>query len=372
VSTAEMMATMRNAVTHTIGSVLTVAIVVLSLSLGMAGIGQASPVECGGVIDEDTVLNEDIGPCADGGLVVGADNVTLDLDGHSVFGTMDYADGVGILVSGRVGVTVTGGTVRQFDAGIYIEGGGLNEVSDMIIRDNGSTNEEALRRPGRPLALGDGVAINSSANVIRHNVVVRNGPNDGIGLFANSRSNTIEHNVVIGNNTTIGERSIDDGIRLDYAVRDNLVVRNDVRRNGHHGIAVYGFADSNTIRANVVKRNGYPTPDQASSGAIDGSGIYIAATDAVVRSNVVLANAIDGIRIDGTSNRIVDNRTARNGTGGGGYDLHDTNADPPCDHNHWSRNRFDMAFPDCAEGPEAPLEAVRSSRSVGSVAILSR
>jgi parallel beta-helix repeat protein len=311
-------------------SVGTVAIAVLSLGFGMAGIAEASHLRCGDVVAENTVLDDDIGPCADGGLVVAADNVTLDLAGHSVFGTTDYADGVGILVSGRVGVTVTGGRVGLFDAGIYIEGGGHNRVSNMLIHHNGSGTAEAVRRPGRPLALGDGIAINSSANLIQHNLVVRNGPNDGIGLFANSRSNRIEQNVVIENDTTAGETSIDDGIRLDYAVRDNVVVRNVVRRNGHHGIAVYGFADTNTIRANVV-----------------------------------FSNASDGIRVDGASNRILGNRTGRNGTGAGGYDLHDTNADPPCDHNQWSGNWFHTAFPDCAEG-RAPKVA-----SGEAVAILS-
>lgn len=60
--------------------------------------------------------------------MIGADGVTLDPNGHRVFGTEALGDGAGILVQGRTGVTVTNGTVSLFDAGVAILGGSGNRV----------------------------------------------------------------------------------------------------------------------------------------------------------------------------------------------------------------------------------------------------
>jgi hypothetical protein len=73
----------------------------------------------------------------------------------------------------------------------------------------------------------------------------------------------------------------------------------------------------------------------------------------VVRDNRSFANRADGIRVDGLSNLITGNRAGGNGAGGRGYDLHDTNLDPPCDHNSWSGNAFHTALPDCTKGQPA-------------------
>lgn len=43
-------------------------------------------VDCGKVITANTTLKDDIGPCPRNGLIVGADNITLDLGGHRLFG----------------------------------------------------------------------------------------------------------------------------------------------------------------------------------------------------------------------------------------------------------------------------------------------
>ncbi|HVL98011.1 MAG TPA: carboxypeptidase regulatory-like domain-containing protein, partial [Egibacteraceae bacterium] len=76
------------------------------------------PLRCGDVITEDTTLEADLGPCPDNGLIVGADNVTLDLGGHTIFGTDAVGDGAGVLIDNRTGVTVRNGTIRGFDGGV--------------------------------------------------------------------------------------------------------------------------------------------------------------------------------------------------------------------------------------------------------------
>src|SRR5262249_12996952 len=83
------------------------------------------------VITQNTTLKQDVGPCAGDGIRVAADNITLNLNGHKVFGTPGHLhDNVGVHLMGRHGVVVTGGKalaeITDFDAGVAIEGGGGN------------------------------------------------------------------------------------------------------------------------------------------------------------------------------------------------------------------------------------------------------
>ena len=63
--------------------VLTATVAVLAVS-GT----EASParVKCGDTITTDTTLHKDLVNCPNNGIVIGADNVTLDLNGHLIDG----------------------------------------------------------------------------------------------------------------------------------------------------------------------------------------------------------------------------------------------------------------------------------------------
>lgn len=64
---------------------------------------QAAPLACGDTITTDTTLTADLLACPGDGLIIGADNITLDCDGHKVTGTASGV--VGIEVNFRSGVT---------------------------------------------------------------------------------------------------------------------------------------------------------------------------------------------------------------------------------------------------------------------------
>src|SRR5438034_4577316 len=60
-------------------------------ALAVLGVGPAfgqaaASVQCGAVITTDTTLTADLVNCAGNGLVVGADDITLNLNGHTVSG----------------------------------------------------------------------------------------------------------------------------------------------------------------------------------------------------------------------------------------------------------------------------------------------
>lgn len=306
-------------------------------------------VSCGTVVTKSTVLQHDVGPCTGPGLVVAADDVTLDLNGHRVFGLHGVpGEGAGVLIDQRRGVQVKNGTVSDFDGGVAILGGGGNKVSGITARDNvglwGLT------------AYGDGIAILSSTdNLVVNSTAERNGPYSGVGLYqrvdgdhprsveGETTRNTINGNVVRDNNTPRSPAVNDnDGIRLEPDVHGNAVVNNTVSGSGLDGIALFAFAANNVIDHNVVTANGFHSARHRKG---DGIRVFRGADRTVVHANRSFGNAANGIilSLNAKSNQVVDNKTGTNAAATGpapAYDLHDANVVPPCDANVWLDNTY--------------------------------
>lgn len=322
----------------------------------------AADLACGTVITADTTLTSDVGPCRGPGLVVGADDVTVDLGGRQVFGTGTVGEGAGILLSQRTGVTVRNGTVRHFDAGVAVVGGSGNTISGILARDNIGVSEGQASEPSA--IYGDGIAILSSTdNLVEGNTVVHNGPYSGIGLFevidgdhprtigGPTSGNVVRGNVVLANNVcrTPSGPCDDDGIRIEPGVQFTTVEGNVVRESGLDGISLFRTSDDNVVRGNVVERNGHHRAAHRK-----GDGIRVFSNRNVVEGNHSRHNGADGIGVGfrrpngavvpATDNRILGNRTGFNGR----LDLHDLN--PGCDANVWSANTFRTAEPACTTG----------------------
>ncbi len=337
-------------------------------SLAVALPAAAARVECGQVITQSMKLENDVGPCLQNGIIIGADNVKLDLNGHRVFGTPEPGDGAGILVSQRQGVQVRGGTVSDFDGGVVIEGGSSNKVFQMTVRDN--IGRSAGHPPAPSTQYGDGIAILSSTdNLILKNTVVHNGPYSGIGLFAlvdsdhprqvsgPTSGNTINQNTVLDNNICRTPRGPcdDDGIRLEPGVERNTVVNNVVKGSALDGIGVFRTANDNTVQHNTVEANGFHNVTHRA-----GDGIRVFSDRNLVQDNRSFRNAGDGIAVGfitprgvlrpALQNEILNNKTGGNGIAGPQYyDLHDYN--PDCDANRWLGNTYETATPPCTTGP---------------------
>src|SRR5436190_19773212 len=104
-----------------------VTFVAVILALAVAGViafrggtAHAANVGCGDTITTDTTLHKDLINCPNNGILIGADNVTLDLNGHLVDGDGAPAAGcgpqddcdLGLASIGHDGVTVMHGSVR--------------------------------------------------------------------------------------------------------------------------------------------------------------------------------------------------------------------------------------------------------------------
>jgi hypothetical protein len=93
----------------------------ISATLGLAaGLVPLSPVSaasetCGDVLTVDTILTEDA-------LVIGADDVTLNLAGHTISVPGAYATAfAGVRVAQQSGVTIETGTIAGFQTGVVLD-----------------------------------------------------------------------------------------------------------------------------------------------------------------------------------------------------------------------------------------------------------
>lgn len=330
----------------------------------LAGLGMAAPASahsCGQVIVANNVLDANLGPCPNGGIVIGADNITFDLNGFRIFGTASSNDKAGVHLLGRTGVTVKNGTVTDFDIGVAIEGGSGNTVTGIAARQNIG---------GSGGIGGDGIAILSSqSNRVVGNKSTNNAPFSGIGVYSRvdgdhprttsgvSRNNLVDGNQITDNiisrNRTSPTNTDNDGIRVENDAASNTFSNNTVVNSGLDGISLFADTVNNVVRGNTVQRNGfYRTTARRGSGII----VFTRSVGNVVENNLVTGNADSGIDIrqpvstfpGARDARIVGNTSLGNSARpfipspvfGPSFDLKDGNLNPPCDNNFWNANRY--------------------------------
>jgi len=328
------------------------ALALLVLTTGLAGAAEAAVVACGTVLTRTTKLTADVGPCPGKGIIIGVSNITLDLNGHTVAGN-PRARGSGLDQGGVVlrrvrGVTLTNGTVRGFDAGVVIDGGGDNTVTKVKAVDNVNyrvvTGRNALppagSGPGLPCDLGDGIAVvGSVGNAVRNNTLAGNGPYSGIALVGRSERNVVSNNQVRDNDLLNrppgGDRTVCGGqvgelgplgrlvqgvgVRVEGpGAHHNVVSDNSIERSALAGVMVTSFRNEfpltnngfNQILNNSITSTGQRTREvQNFFDEYHSSGIFLhnAGTTAVslsygntIAGNTTSNNYGGGIEVVGT------------------------------------------------------------------------
>lgn len=319
--------------------------VAFALPLRARGAGLA----CGTRVDTSVTLRNDLGPCSAGGLVITADGVTVDLNGHRIFGSTSVGDQAGVVFDRTVRSTVKNGTITGFDAGVVIDGGSQNAVKRI----------KAFANVGGP-ELGDGIIVmGSDANLIKKNDVFANGPLSGISVFAPrtdpsdltssrrpSSGNKIVKNNVHDNNIVFGTNDMADaGIRLEAATSRTSVKRNRIAYNGIDGVVIFGESNENIVSGNRIARNGHhDRPHRLGDGVrIFGSSRR---GDNMVAENVVKRNAGDGVAVGSGGFGNVIKRNEARGNGGAGF----SGPSASCLANRWLRNTGRGFQPTCTRG----------------------
>ena len=222
----------------------------------------ASSVSCGATITADTTLHHDLVNCAGNGLVIGRDNITLNLNGHTVDGNdaedvcpgeVIYCDDGINNAAGHTGITIKGGTIHRFDIGVVAV-----DADDNVLRELTTSNNAV------------GIQFNhSAAGRIADNSVTDNFFY-GVQLINSSDRNRVETNVLSGNEFAIGL------LRSDRNDLDNNVVSH----NFESGIGVENGSVGNRLRANLLTENadgiivGEARDTQISRNVIKRSGYF--------------------------------------------------------------------------------------------------
>lgn len=278
-------------------------------------------VSCGQTLTQSTLVQNDLSDCGGNGLVAGADGITIDLGGHTIDGT---GQGTGVSVIGRTGVTVTNGTLDQFDLGVDFTdslggfatnlvlsgtqwgGVGLYNADNAVVRGNTLTMNEVgmtIQRgttgalvvanvlTGNP---GTGIHITgSTGNRIEDNEIAESS-REGIWVQGAS-GNVVSGNDLYGNDA--------GGIVVAEGATDNVVQGNTVTATSSAGIEVTG-ANGNDLISNVVSQSG------------DAGILLEGANDGLVRGNDVRGNP-SGIELIQSSRNRIEQNNAGSSSGNG-------------------------------------------------------
>jgi parallel beta-helix repeat protein len=308
-------------------------------------------VHCGQTLTHSVRLVNDLTNCPADGLVIGADGITVDLNGHTIDGTVTettcdrpevFRTGIGN--PGHDGVTVEKGTVQQFDVGVGAgsgtDGMSYGHVHHMTLRDEQFAGVSIGSGAGAPATAG---------NRIDHNVVSGVACDSGLKLntgqdnhFNDNRVENVGTGIVIccgeatdGNvaqdNTISGVGDI--GI-LVFSSGAGKVTGNTLRDIGGEGILVNGGTTNELVQDNAIARAqgagilvepccgdepDLPTAVRVAGNTLTatGDGIWLIDSDrdVVTRNSITGAGTLDGGAAFGVGvllNGASDTRVSRN------------------------------------------------------------
>jgi large repetitive protein len=329
-------------------------VVLLDGEVASAGVA----VGCGDTITADTTLDRDLTDCPNNGVVIGADDITLDLNGHTIDGDGEpfepcpegsFCD-VGVGNDGHSGVRVINGSVTEFAVGVFIFAAHRNRVVSLSSSTNAffgffifESARSVVRNSSGNANIppeGDGLGLfgshrikivgnsfkrnalgihvdDSTNNLLKGNLISRT--QDGPGMLVQADRNEIRGNVCRRNGICIlvarGSRNViarnrargdDDGIAVEKG-RRNLLIRNRIIETRKAGIYL-GLAHpplgggNNIVRQNVVNGSG-----------MDAFNVTKKDDHSVLRQNIARGAGDDGFRVQSPTTKLTDNRAIANG-----------------------------------------------------------
>jgi large repetitive protein len=334
------------------------------LALG-AGQASASHVSCGDTITADTTLDGDLVDCPSNGIVIGADGITVDLNGHTIDGDGELQDcegepcDFGVVNEGHAGVTVRGGSVREFALDAILGNAAENRLLHMSLTksefpgvivfesprlrfEHNTVTANGLETDGEGLGL-----FNSPHSRVAHNEIFDNGDIGIFGLDANDMA--FERNALSGHseagfliegsrNVFTRNRLVANSVGIDVGGDENVITRNHVldsplsEEGGGVGIFVAAGQD-NVVAGNLVVRASragirlslVPEELEGDTGAVNtvirhnllranGDGVFVldTAANTLIEGNLALASKDDGIDVDSPLTTLTGNHALNN------------------------------------------------------------
>jgi parallel beta-helix repeat protein len=299
---------------------------VVLVSMFLPAPSEAVVLNCGDTITEDTTLTADV-VCPTGGVgvYIGASDVTLRLNGHTVRTAPGVIGDYGVITSaplGLEGVEVQGGTISGFATGVALEAR-YSLVARLKIdaRDAGislvNTFDPATATPRSTLCEPSYPANNC---VYRNVVNVGGGAFPGLGIDLYGARSHAWGNTVAG--------TVDTGI-LASGDKPRIVL-NRVDCCMKHGISVGSFETAAMVHGNVLVHTGSAGDStgietqnlgyggsvavRANSATGFAYGLWLTTAGVLVGNNAN-GNAAYGIYVTGTNVNIRDNTANDNQIG---------------------------------------------------------
>ncbi|MBB4915363.1 right-handed parallel beta-helix repeat-containing protein [Streptosporangium saharense] len=245
-------------------------------------------VGCGAVLTSNVTLTQDLS-CAGDGLTIGADNVTVDLAGHTVSGD---GTGRGVAVGDRKGVAVRDGVISGFGLGAETVGGGVTFSRVRFVGNALSADHAAsLTLVGpRSACLAEGIDVTGSSvlTIDRCTVHGRLYGSGGHGWTVRGSVLSNGHLELAESGSNVFGGNLFDGfpVNLTEGSNDNLYTDN-VFTNAQVGFrAEHSTGAPNRVEGNVFKDNRY------------GMTFWVSFSNVSVKGNRFEGNRIAGILID--------------------------------------------------------------------------
>ncbi len=262
---------------------------------------------------------------------IDADNVTLDLNGHTI--THTGSDAV-IVIYNNTNIVVRNGNIVNNASGktsIYIDNTSLSTGGEILVENihfSGVSDAGGvfLRGADSSNCSSDEKRIKAT---VRNNFFQKGSPNPGHAIFIGcARGSLIENNIITyptyrgitlldANDTTIRENVIawtqgSAGIRIENS-RNIRIEKNVIRKCYTWGIALVN-SSAVTVRYNNVSGNGAGSTQTTQYGGIASNSTSY---ENVIDWNVTMNNTGYGIYIQGTSSQrtvVSHNRSRGNST----------------------------------------------------------
>ncbi len=187
---------------------------------------EITDLSCGQVVRESIALSANLECSSTDGLIAGADDITIDLNGFTIAGPGGESSKVGLRIEKNNGVHVTDGSITGYQAGVFNRDGSDNKISKVAL----TGNEIAIFNVGA-----------SNTNIETNNIF-----SNSIGMSSNSSTGTTMHQNTLTDNELAGVVLVNS----DENVLDDNIITGSV-----NGVFLDGQSTNNNINTNTIGQN---------------------------------------------------------------------------------------------------------------------
>jgi parallel beta-helix repeat protein len=209
---------------------------------------------CGEVVQGNVNLTANLN-CSGDGIIVGADNVNINLNGYSITGPGQQSSKVGVVIPNNNNIMVEGpGVIKGFQAGILATGSNNVQIKSIILKNNeiavfttGSTNTQVSDNIIQNNNLG--VASHSSRGASLMSNLINSNQLAGVTLVNTHKA------ILTANNIEGGQNGLFlDAQSSENTINMNNVLHNVIDLNNANGLApninVNSYSDNNCMLSN--------------------------------------------------------------------------------------------------------------------------